>query len=178
MSLFDFRIFVFERFYMSKTFTVNGVTVDYETYNSAINSDPNDFGNLNNIDAPDIPQIYKDYYANDRRNERAGRGHPWWTPRQRMLDNIEYNEKKLAEKKAKRLAQRQRKMDAWAEQCKSDDGWQEYLDLMRMSENDRVSKQQEENRKSTIIMTLVIGGGFLLMCLLFVASVYIKHGAG
>lgn len=157
---------------MAKTYTINGVQVDYETFDSAMNGDPNDFGNINNIDAADIPQVYKDQYAHDRWNERMGRGRTWWTPRKRMLNNIEHNEKKLAEKKAKRLEQRQAKMDAWGEQRATDEQWQAHLGLMRRSEDERMSIQKEENRKSAILMILVIGGGFALICLLFAANVY------
>lgn len=163
---------------MTKTYMVNGVHVSYETYDRAMNGDPNDFGNLDNIDAPDIPQVYKDQYANDRRNERAGRGHPWWTPRQRMINEIQHKEKLLAEKKTKRLQQREKKMQAWGKRRKSDDEWQAHLDLMHRSESERVLNQEEENRKSGIYGMIVIGGGFLLICLLFAASVYFSHGAG
>ena len=156
-----------------KRYTVNGVEVSYEIYDRAMNGDPNDFGNLNNLDAPDIPQVYKDQYSNDRRNERAGRGHPWWTPRQRMLNEIQHKDKLLAEKKTKRLQQREKKMQAWGEQRRSDDEWRAHLDLMHRSDSERASNQQVEDKKSATLMIAVIGGGFLLMCLLFAASVYI-----
>jgi len=159
---------------MTKTYTINGVAVSYETYNQAMDGDPNDFGNLNNINAPDIPRVYIEQYTNDRRNEKAGRGQTWWTPRQRMLDNIKHNEQKLKEKKSQRIEQRQAKMNAWGAQRQSDDKWQAHLDLMHRSENERISNQQGEDRKSVIIMAAVIGGGFLFMFLLFYASVYLN----
>lgn len=161
-----------------KRYTINGVEVDYETYHNVMDGDPNDFANLNNIDAPDIPQIYKDMYAHDKWNDFMGRGRTWFTPRKRMLNNIEHNEKLLAEKKEKRLKERQRKMDAWGEQRKSDEEWKAHLDLMHKSESDRVAYQEDQDSKSALLMTAVIGGGFLFMCIMFVAEIYISHGGG
>lgn len=157
---------------MSKTYKINGVEVSYEVFDKTMNGDPNDFGNLNNIDAPDIPQTYKDAYANDLRNERAGRGHPWWTPRKRMVDNIAHNEKVVAEKKAKRLQARQEKMDAWGEQLKWEREESDRRSLWQRQEATQKASQADEDKKSAIGMTLIIGGGLLLMCLLFALTVF------
>ena len=155
-------------------YTINGVEVDYETYHNVMDGDPNDFANLNNIDAPDIPQTYKDSYAHDLWNQQMGRGHPWWTPRKRMLNHIKHNEEMLEEKKIKRLQVRQEKMEAWGEQRKRDEEWQAHLDLMHRCEAERITNQEIEDKKSVIMMTIVLGGGILFVCLLCVLEAVVS----
>lgn len=162
---------------MTKTYTINGVQVSYDTYDHAMNGDPNDFGDLNNIDAPDIPQVHKDCYQNDLRNERAGRGHTWWTPRRRMIDSIKHKEQQIVEKKQKRLEKRQAKLDAWGEQRSLDIAYENE----QTARNEYYARQQQnqvaEDNKSVRYMMLIFGIAFLLMCLSAVVLARLQ-GAG
>ena len=158
---------------MSKKYTINGVEVDYDTFDNAMNSNPNDFHNLSNIDGDDIPQIYKDQYKNDKWNDFMGRGRTLFTPRKRMLNSIKNKEEQLAEKKRKRLEERQKKMDAWGHQRTSQEAWDNHILLMETSERQWKADQAYNDEQSTKLMAVVIGGGFLLICILFSLSLYI-----
>lgn len=147
---------------MAKKYIINGVQVDYETYSQAMNGNPDDFGNLSNIDASDIPQRHKDAYAHDRWNERMGRGKAFWTPRRRMLDAIARKEKQVDETRGNRLKQRQVKLDACGKQREYEGQRASRAHLIASSSADRAANQESEDKKSVVLFV----GVFIVACLL------------
>lgn len=152
---------------MSKKYSINGVDVSYEVFHQVVDDgiNPDNFHDLRNIDAPDIPQIHKDRYTVDRWNESKGRGKTLWTPRRRMVDSIQHKEKQLAEKKAKRQASRRAKLDAWGARRALNESYNNERTTRNAYYTRQAQAQEADDNKSVKWMALIFGVAFLLMCI-------------
>lgn len=152
---------------MNKKYSINGVEVSYEVFHQVVDEgiDPDNFHDLRNIDAPDIPQIHKDRYAADRWNESKGRGATLWTPRRRMVDSVRHKENQLAEKKAERQANRRAKLDAWGAQRALDESYNNEQTARNAYYMRQAQAQEVEDNKSVKWMAFIFGVAFLLMCI-------------